>query len=562
MSFEQAEMNRFNRIKEQAEAAKPSSTPPTEREQPPAPSAKSTPPTEREQPPAKKDEEEKPKEQPAGSGPPIQATTTTTPRELIRENSDPIVLATTPDVAFTPIGSSSVPIPYWTYAQFVLISNFANTVYATRNPIMVLHSRAVMTRGAEPGTDLGIVSGTINDEVEPLEHSTNVRVEGSEIVRHGDLMWMNMRNNFGIAQYLMSYANKTYSFGADDNEEEKEKEREEEKEEEEEEDDGGGYWGKGIVDSATNWVKDKNEDYKLTERGVGAMQLFGGTASMAAGGVLLGFGGAASATGVGAPLGGLSLIGGGALVAFGSDEAWAGAQSLSSGEIHDSYLEKTVAWGVEELGGSEDAQMYAQSIAGMAIGGGLDDFAKQGIKRGAKEAAEEAAEKTAKESVEATGRVTGNYTQAQLKAAQNTGYHPSYFDETGELIDEFANVNIHGKPQKTNGPNGQNHADAGALDGMDMVNRGASELFFHKSLKTTMRELGLNPVDDSVINWKPDSVGFFPNGGTNGGPAIQIVENASPSQSISSQMAKATQMGDEIQAANPGIEVLDPIVNK
>jgi hypothetical protein len=51
--------------------------------------------------------------------------------------------------------------------------------------------------GDEPGTALGVVSGTVGGVCNPKTHSASVRVQGKWAIRHADEWWMNNRNTVG-----------------------------------------------------------------------------------------------------------------------------------------------------------------------------------------------------------------------------------------------------------------------------------------------------------------------------------------------------------------------------
>ncbi|NJO32625.1 MAG: DUF4150 domain-containing protein [Rhodospirillales bacterium] len=51
--------------------------------------------------------------------------------------------------------------------------------------------------GDEPGTGLGVASGTVGGVCNPKTHSGSVRVQGEWAIRHNDEWWMNNRNTVG-----------------------------------------------------------------------------------------------------------------------------------------------------------------------------------------------------------------------------------------------------------------------------------------------------------------------------------------------------------------------------
>lgn len=125
-------------------------------------------------------------------------------REGSRDTGDGIIISVTPDVCKTPVGSSVVPIPYSITA---VQGDDANTVASVRMTGKRAHNKAsLITRcsGDEPGTALGIKSGTVGSVCHPKTHSNNVRIRGEWAVRHDDQWWMNNRNTFGKLIWVKS----------------------------------------------------------------------------------------------------------------------------------------------------------------------------------------------------------------------------------------------------------------------------------------------------------------------------------------------------------------------
>ena len=110
---------------------------------------------------------------------------------------------------------------------------------------MVLRLDITVTHGAEPGTALGVKSGTINDITEPMEHSSNVRAEGSPVIRHLDRAYMNNRNNFGEFIYVEDVSTRPVAAAEDTPEAEPEEEP-------------------GFFERLWEGAKDINEEYSVT----------------------------------------------------------------------------------------------------------------------------------------------------------------------------------------------------------------------------------------------------------------------------------------------------------
>ena len=125
-------------------------------------------------------------------------------REGSRDTGKGIIVSVTPDVCKTPVGSSVVPIPYSITA---VQGDDANTVASVRMTGKRAHNMAsLITKcsGDEPGTALGVKSGTVGSVCHPKSHSNNVRIRGEWAIRHDDQWWMNNRNTVGKLVYVES----------------------------------------------------------------------------------------------------------------------------------------------------------------------------------------------------------------------------------------------------------------------------------------------------------------------------------------------------------------------
>ena len=72
--------------------------------------------------------------------------------------------------------------------------NYTSTVRSNGPIIKKSDSKFTTTYGDEPGTGLGVKSGTVGDVVEPVTHSPIVRAEGKPIIRHRDKCTLNNGN--------------------------------------------------------------------------------------------------------------------------------------------------------------------------------------------------------------------------------------------------------------------------------------------------------------------------------------------------------------------------------
>lgn len=125
------------------------------------------------------------------------------PREGSRDTGDGLIISTCPDVCKTPVGASVVPIPYSIWAkQNQTAEDVATTVFQTSDRSHKLGSLVTTCHGDEPGSALGVKSGTVSDVCTPKTYAPEVRIEGKNAVRHDDEWWMNNRNTIGKLVYL------------------------------------------------------------------------------------------------------------------------------------------------------------------------------------------------------------------------------------------------------------------------------------------------------------------------------------------------------------------------
>ena len=363
---------------------------------------------------------------------------TTTPREIIREGAQPLFTSTAPDVANTPVGSSMVPIPYNITGHPTSPQSFAGTVRATDQRLMLLRSREMVTTGAEPGSGLGVASGTINGPVDPLDHSSNVRAEGSYIIRDGDQVWMNNYNTIGVAALdgdETIHLGTIYLNG----------------EEPEEEDPGffGSLW-QGTKDFFSDAAEaigefDRNNGRILT-RGVGVLQAVGGAGEALLGAGMAGVGGLATPTGIGTAPGVGAMVLGGALAVNGADNFLTGLRTAWTGEFQHT-LTANAAGAAAELAGASpgtaeairdgaDLASGALSIGG-GVAAGLRTAAREGLEAGAREGTE-AASRQIDEVAEATAAQTGRVTRRVLpkRAADRPGDLGGGQDRHRHLIEQ------------------------------------------------------------------------------------------------------------------------------
>ncbi|UWR01136.1 DUF4150 domain-containing protein (plasmid) [Rhodobacteraceae bacterium S2214] len=385
--------------------------------------------------------------------PPPDAVWTTTPRELIRDGAAPLYSSTTPDVALTPRGSATPPIPYDTWARPTHPLQFPSSVRAAGQNVMVLRSQETLTYGAEQGVAMGVKSGTIMGPVQPLEHSTTVRAEGSEVIRDGDAVWMNNRNNLGVAEL----AGSTVANGPTPPEPEEEP----------------GFWGSLWDGAGDAWDAtkeaasdaaaaigefDRNHGAVLT-RGVGVVQAVGGVGEAILGAGLVGGGGAASATGVGAAPGIPAMVGGAALWVNGWDNAVTGMRTAWTGEFQHNLMSEAIGGTAGALGASPETVESIMNTTDLAsgalsIGGGVA-AGTRAAGRETLEVASRQVDEVAETTSQQTARVTRNaWTARSINGRKvfqrNDIFDPHYIDEDGltnieRMADGRAPIGIDGE---------------------------------------------------------------------------------------------------------------------
>ncbi|WP_310621599.1 DUF4150 domain-containing protein [Flexibacterium corallicola] len=295
---------------------------------------------------------------------PPQAVWTTTPLEGIRDSSEPIVLSTTPDVAKTPRGSSTPPIPYSTSANPADDLSYTPSVRMTGMKTMVLRSDITVTKGAEQGTAKGVVSGTINDITEPRGHSATVNAEGSPIIRHFDPFYMNNKNNHGEVTFIKSTEIVTPENG--------------DKAADTENDEDEGFftnlWAKAsdATSEAIGAIAEFDNNYgNVLTRGMGVLQAVGGAGEAVLGAAIAGAGGAATSTGIGAAPGVPAMIGGGALFVNGWDNVITGAKTAVYGDFQNTMASELAGSAASALGASPQAVETVKNSVDLASGAAL-----------------------------------------------------------------------------------------------------------------------------------------------------------------------------------------------
>ncbi|GAB4229317.1 MAG: hypothetical protein OHK0028_03350 [Deltaproteobacteria bacterium] len=120
----------------------------------------------------------------------MPATVNVNNRTVVHASSNGIATAF-PDVCKTPTPGGPIPIPYPNIAQSSNTAMGSKTVKMDGNPIMLDGSNFSTSTGDEAGSAGGVVSNTIKGKAEFVNYSFDVKVEGKNVPRLGDLMLQN-----------------------------------------------------------------------------------------------------------------------------------------------------------------------------------------------------------------------------------------------------------------------------------------------------------------------------------------------------------------------------------
>ena len=102
-----------------------------------------------------------------------------------------------PDVCKTPSPAGPIPIPYPNIGKASETSGGTSKVKTDGEMAMVNGSKYALSVGDEAGTACGVVSGCNKGEVEFMLYSFDVKFEGKNACRMGDMMFHNKKNIMG-----------------------------------------------------------------------------------------------------------------------------------------------------------------------------------------------------------------------------------------------------------------------------------------------------------------------------------------------------------------------------
>jgi uncharacterized Zn-binding protein involved in type VI secretion len=102
-----------------------------------------------------------------------------------------------PDVCKTPSPGGPIPIPYPNLAESANLSQGSTTVKIQGQSAAIKGCSYAISTGDEAGSAGGVLSGKIKGKAEFVLYSFDVKIEGKNACRMGDLMTHNDKNAVG-----------------------------------------------------------------------------------------------------------------------------------------------------------------------------------------------------------------------------------------------------------------------------------------------------------------------------------------------------------------------------
>ena len=102
-----------------------------------------------------------------------------------------------PSVNWTKVGKHTVPIPYPVSYDLAQSREVSGNVNFNSNEAFTMGSDSNKVKGDGKGRKKGVKSGTVSAQAEPIEHSSSVRINCKQVVRCGDMFYMNAKNTIG-----------------------------------------------------------------------------------------------------------------------------------------------------------------------------------------------------------------------------------------------------------------------------------------------------------------------------------------------------------------------------
>jgi uncharacterized Zn-binding protein involved in type VI secretion len=101
------------------------------------------------------------------------------------------------DVCKTPTGGGPVPIPYSNTARSSDLVEGSKTVRINGKSVAIKGCSYSVSTGDEAGSAGGVASGKTKGKAQFSMYSFDVKIEGKNVCRHGDLMTHNDKNTLG-----------------------------------------------------------------------------------------------------------------------------------------------------------------------------------------------------------------------------------------------------------------------------------------------------------------------------------------------------------------------------
>jgi uncharacterized Zn-binding protein involved in type VI secretion len=102
-----------------------------------------------------------------------------------------------PDVCKTPTPGGPVPIPYVNTAMSSDLAGGSSSVKIQGQSAAIKGCNYSVSTGDEPGSVGGVASGKTKGKAEFVTYSFDVKIEGKNACRNGDLMTHNDKNTIG-----------------------------------------------------------------------------------------------------------------------------------------------------------------------------------------------------------------------------------------------------------------------------------------------------------------------------------------------------------------------------
>jgi len=107
-------------------------------------------------------------------------------------------MAMIPDVCKTPSPAGPIPIPYPNISQSSDLADGTTTVKLEGEMAAVKGSKYSKSNGDEAGSAGGVVSSSFGKEAEFLLYSFDVKLDGKNACRLGDMMTCNKKNTVSL----------------------------------------------------------------------------------------------------------------------------------------------------------------------------------------------------------------------------------------------------------------------------------------------------------------------------------------------------------------------------